>query len=110
MTIGNFEAHLEAGAIQVQRSTPSTDSWGNPTKTWTTIATIDGRVRQLRSDEVVKAGKESVMTTHRLYTLISDIKSGDRIVYRGQTYQVEGDPNDVMFLGKIFQTELSKNG
>ncbi|SNR95508.1 phage head-tail adaptor, putative, SPP1 family [Anaerovirgula multivorans] len=102
--IGNIEKYFEP--IEVERFQTVLDEWGNPTKDYGPHITIQGRIRQLNTDERISADKETVFTTHRLYCFPADIKATDRMTYKGKTYEVKGEPNDVMNFGRLMQIEL----
>ncbi len=75
---------------EIQR--PTTQNIGGIAKdTYTTILTIEGRMRPLTGSEIYANEKNNYKTTHRFYCGIYDIKSNDRIYdsIHGLIYEVE---------------------
>lgn len=75
---------------EIQR--PTTQNVGGIAKdTYSTVATIDGRMRPLTGNEIFQNEKNNYKTTHRFYCGIHDIKSDDRIhdSVLNLTYEVE---------------------
>lgn len=90
--------------IVVQRSTTTTDSWGNPISVWSDFKTIQGRIRHLNSKELFQQ-KDSAVASHRLYTKDFTILITDKIKFDGKIYEVKG-LNDVMNFTELNQVEL----
>lgn len=80
-----------------QRATATTDVYGNTQTDWTTPATLTLTVRGVEptSSKEENDNRQTVITGYRLYLEPgADVLAGDRIVMRGSTYDVDGDPAD----------------
>jgi hypothetical protein len=84
-------------AVTRQRAATTTDAYGNTQQDWTapTSATLTARGVEPVSSTEENDNRQTVITGYRLYLDIgSDVLAGDRIVMRGSTYDVDGDPAD----------------
>lgn len=99
-----IERFFESG-IEVKRYTESVDELGNPTKTWADHLTISGRIDAISGDEQIVAGAPSVVATHMLFCRPVDISEKDRIVYKGQEYEVKFVDNPMNY-GRFLQISL----
>lgn len=90
--------------IVIQRSTMTTDSWGNPIQTWSNYSTILGLLRQINGSKLDSSRKDTTTTTHRLYCRLNDIKPTDRVLYNNQTYSITR-VNNVMGFDELLQVD-----
>lgn len=76
-----------------QRATATTDRYGNSVQDWTAPAevTITCTIQPADSRENV-VDRDTVVTRYRLFCAPdTDITSADRLVWRGRTFEVDGD-------------------
>ena len=91
--------------IVQERSQTIENEYGDLVQGYTTLRTTKGRIRQLSADEVVASGKETGLSTHRLYTRELDVILKDRFLYKSKNYLVKA-VNDVMNFGELMQVDL----
>ncbi len=91
--------------IVQERSQTIENEYGDLVQGYATLRTIKGRIRQLSADEVVASGKETGISTHRLYTRELDVILKDRFLYKSKNYLVKA-VNDVMNFGELLQVDL----
>lgn len=80
-----------------QRPTVGSDGYGDPFTDWTTptTATLIARGVEPVSSSEDNDGRQAVITGFRVYLAPgSDVRAGDRLVLRGTTYDVDGQPAD----------------
>lgn len=99
-----IDRFFEPGIV-VQRYTESTNDLGDSVKTWANHLTISGRIDALSGDEQIVAGAPSVVATHMLFCRPVDISEKDRIVYKGQEYEVKFVDNPMNY-GRFLQISL----
>jgi len=79
--------------LEIQRSTAGApDDYNHPTQTWATIATVQGLVQPKDSVEVAQLNQAgAVASDHSIYLpATTDVDEADRLIYQGDTYQVDG--------------------
>jgi len=79
---------------------------GENLKSESTGTTVRARVRPLTQFEIMRNSKRNLETTHRIYCDWStEWDAGDRVVYNGDTYEIEGiiDPQE---LDKMMQMDV----
>lgn len=91
--------------IEQHRKTLTVDEWGQPAYDYALYATIKGRLRQLSGNEQYQSGKDTHVSTHRLYTRSLDFEQTDKIIYNGDEYDVVRI-NDVMNFNQLMQVDL----
>lgn len=91
--------------LTLETGTPGVDGWNNPKMTYAAAGTISGIIRELSGDEVRAGGKDTPVSTHRMYCRKTAIKQSDRILFENKTYEVT-DINDVMNFGQLLQIGL----
>lgn len=91
--------------ITQERSQTVENEYGDLVQGYAVLRTIKGRIRQLSADEVVASGKETGLSTHRLYTRELDVILKDRFQYKTKNYLVTA-VNDVMNFGELLQVDL----
>lgn len=100
--IGGIDFFFEP--IQIQRSTNSTDSWGNPIQTWSNYLVVQGRLRQLNGNETYASSKDTSTSTHRLYMRPANILVSDRVSHDGKYFKIVSI-NNVMTFDELFQVD-----
>lgn len=95
--------------ITVQRSTTTTDAWGNTIQSWATHLTVKGLIRQLSGSQPSISQNDIAISSHRMYCRVVDITTNDRVVYGGKYYDVVR-VNNVMNFGELLQVDLDVIG
>jgi SPP1 family predicted phage head-tail adaptor len=90
--------------IEIQRFSRVENEWGDLVEDWETYKTIKGRLRQLGKDEQLVSAKDTVVSTHRLYTRDATLTELDRISYKGHYYNITA-VNNVMNFEQLFQVD-----
>lgn len=72
------------------------DRYGNPTHTWAAGVDVAGcAVAPRSSDEPAETGRQAVITGLTVYMPPdTEVGPNDRLIVRGVTYEVEGEPGD----------------
>lgn len=96
-------------SIQIQRSTQSTDSWGNPIQTWANHIVVQGLFRQTNGSEPYTNSKDTPTSTHRLYCRLADIKVTDGVLYKNVLYKIVR-VNNVMEFDELMQVDCEVYG
>ena len=91
--------------IVQERSQTIENEYGDLVQGYSELRTVRGRIRQLSADEVVASGKETGLSTHRLYTRELDVILQDRFLFRSRNYLVKA-VNDVMNFRELMQVDL----
>ena len=92
----------------VERIVPTTDAYGNTVHTvWTTVATVRCRTQQLQTSEVVEGRDTASINGLCVMPAGTDVHYLDRLVIDGQTWQVDGEPNQVQGLGRVSHVEAT---
>ena len=78
-------------AVQVRRPVSVSDGAGGRTSTWSTVATVDGRVD--RAESVEHAGEVDGRTATRTKAVVwlpagTDVRQNDRLLIDGVTWEV----------------------
>lgn len=85
---------LGAHTVTVVRATTTEDSYGNPVRNWgaASQSAVSGcSVQPVEGDEQT-VGRNTVVSRWRLYAPPStDLLASDRVVYDGDTYEVDGE-------------------
>lgn len=80
--------------VQLQRPTDSTDSYGQPTRSWATYATVWAQVLPLSSDESRVANVQGVFITHRVTIRHrTDVTAEDRVLLNSRELNIKGIRN-----------------
>lgn len=82
--------------ITLQSRAAGVDALGQPSGAWLDVATVWGRARPLRSRELFAAGAVGNVTDVE-FTIRwrADVRVSWRILWRGQPYDITGEPIDV---------------
>ena len=64
------------------------DAVGGITQLKTTVFKASCRVRQLNADERAVGGKNGVLSTHRVYCNLLDVRNGDEVIIKKKVYDV----------------------
>lgn len=89
---------------KIQRPT-TTNNNGLVEKTYTDVATISCRVRQLSGNEAIAAEKMGYTANYRIYCLATDVEEQDRIIgLNDEIYEVK-NVNNVMDMGQLFHVD-----
>lgn len=76
-------------------ATGGTDRFGHPVTTDAQVSVGSAAFDPGGTREAVEVGRAPVVTTPKLYfTDRPDLASGDRVIVRGVTFEVDGDPAD----------------
>lgn len=81
--------------ITIQVYTEAADSYGEPIKTWTTLAETFAHVRQQTAREIFTGGR--VAETDIVFTTryVSGVTAKDRILYNSKYYYLTGEPREI---------------
>jgi len=102
--IGNLEEYFEPIDIHVQ--VEGYDDWGSPTGTsYQYNETIQGRIRQLSGDERYAGQSTTHVSTHRMYCKPTILSYSDRIVYRGESFDII-NINNVLNFDRLIQVDM----
>ena len=75
--------------VSVQQATPTVNSIGESTLTWTTLKTVWAAVNGVSSSEALVDGQQESRITHRVrLRYISGLKHTDRFLWRGRILQI----------------------
>ncbi len=81
-------------SVQVQRLSTVRDSEGDLAPTWTTVATVSGRIGRGDQRSAIEGVSAEQLTSELTWTVTipagTDVTSKDRLVAGGVTYQVLG--------------------
>lgn len=82
--------------ITIQARTAGQDGHGQEAQTWTDLATVWAQAEPLRGRDFFAAGQmqQAVSTRFRMRWR-DDITGAHRVLWRGEPYEVEGQPIDV---------------
>jgi SPP1 family predicted phage head-tail adaptor len=94
-----FASLLRQQLVIERASGSSLDGYGQPIRTWGTLATVAGSVQPKSATEAALVNQEgAASTTHVIYLLPTDITAADRVRLASQTtgpyYQLTGTPRD----------------
>lgn len=73
-----IESYYVSG-YEIQRATGVDDGAGSSTETLNKVSAISGRMRPLTGNEILANEKLNLITTHRFYCAITDVREGDYI-------------------------------
>ena len=75
--------------VTVQQATPTVNSIGESTLTWSTLTTVWAAVNGVSSSEALVDGQQESRITHRVrLRYISGLKHTDRFLWRGRILQI----------------------
>lgn len=74
--------------FEIKRAT-QTSNGGIVEESYSTIATVEGRMRPLSGSEIMRNEKNNYITTHRFYCNVIDLNENDVICKDGKTYEVK---------------------
>lgn len=79
------------GGYEIHRATKSVDAGGSVTESLSKQSDIVGRMRPLSGDEILANEKLGLITSHRFYCPVTDLKYGDYILdtVKSQLYEVK---------------------
>lgn len=87
---------------------PTTTNVGGIAQTsYTTIATVMGKIRQLNGREIYQNEKQNEVTTHRVYLPIIDVKYNDVLTIEDNNYKVK-IVNNPMGMNEFLQVDCEK--
>jgi len=74
--------------------TGAKDQYGNVTKSWQDITTVQGQVQPNSTNENNQASGQNVQTTYKVFLPAGvDVQPSDRFGWNGLTFEVDGDPD-----------------
>lgn len=80
-----------ARRVQLQSPTDSTDSYGQPTRTWATYATVWAQILPVSSDESRIANQQGVFITHRVTIRHrDDVTAEHRVLFGSRELNIKG--------------------
>jgi hypothetical protein len=86
---------LGPDTVTVKRAPLAEDSFGNENRDWTsaTSTAVGGcSVQPLPANEVI-VGRDTVVSRWTLFAPVAtDLEATDRVVWEGDTYEVDGEP------------------
>lgn len=79
-------------SLRIERPTSgSLDAYHQPTRTYSTLATVPGLIQPLSAKEIALLSQAGpVVSQHRGYITPRDITTADRIVADDRTYEITG--------------------
>lgn len=92
MSLANLLVH----DVTIRRPGTTTDRYGANVKDWSaaTDTDVDGWLAQTSAAEVNDLGREGERSDWTLYVPAgTDIEAGDRVIWGGTTFEVDGPPN-----------------
>ncbi len=105
MIIGELRHRLE-----LQSPTDSVDSYGQPTRTWSTYATVWGKVMPVSAGESQLANQQQSDITHRvLIRHRSDVTAEHRILFGSRELNIRG-VRDTEERGISLEIDAEENG
>lgn len=93
-------------SFTIKRAT-ITNIGGIANKTYATVTTVKGAIRQLTGGEVLENEKKGHNTTHRIYLTYSSARFLDLLVAGTDEYEVK-NINNPMELNKFYQLDCEK--
>ena len=66
----------------------SQDASGGIVQVKTTVFTVPCRIRQLNATEISVGGKDGIVSTHRVYSSVHNIKNKDELIIDDRVYDV----------------------
>ena len=75
-------------SIQIQRYSSVEDSFGQQTKTYTTLLTARAEVQVASETENIAGGKYDGRTLYNIYMRFTDVEKKDRIVWNSKNLEV----------------------
>lgn len=81
--------------IAIQSQTSTQDAYGQPLQTWTTICTLQGKIRVATQREVFQSNQLTSQVTHVIeaWWLSVGIAPGMRAVYGSHVYRIQAVNN-----------------
>lgn len=105
MIIGELRHRLE-----LQSPTDSTDSYGQPTRSWATYATVWGKVLPFTANESQLANQQQAVITHRITIRYNaDVTAEHRIIFGSRTLNIRG-VRDLEERGIALEIDAEENG
>ena len=74
--------------IDVEKKTLIDNGIGGLSEDWELKQTIKGRIRPLSGSEQLSADKRDYRSTHKLYTLLTQLSTSDRLRYNNEIYRI----------------------
>lgn len=85
------------GKIVIQTATTTQSSSGQPTKSWSTLATIWAKIRTLSGNEMINAQQVQSILSHeftiRYSSDVSSVKPDDRIYFDSRYFDIKNVRN-----------------
>jgi head-tail adaptor len=76
--------------VSLQKNTPARNTYGEQIDSWTTIATVYGRVEPLTALERLSAGKDTPVATHRVHVRHRGASFGSFTFVSGGLFELVG--------------------
>ncbi len=96
--------------LALQSATDSTDSYGQPTRSWATYATVWGKVLPVTAGESQLANQQQADITHRITIRHrADVTAEHRILFGSRTLNIRG-VRDLEERGITLEIDAEENG
>ena len=96
--------------VQLQSPTDSPDSYGQPTRSWVTYATVWAQVVPLAADEVSIANQQGLTITHRVTIRHrTDVSAEHRVLLGSRELNIKGLRN-LDERGIVLELDAEENG
>lgn len=87
----SFDSRLLHTLVIERATSGAEDDYGQPARTYATLATVAGLVQPKKYQEVALLSQAgAVVSTHTIYMRPTDLQEADRILYGGARYEVTG--------------------
>lgn len=87
----SFDSRLIHTLVIERFASGTEDEYGQPSQTYSTLATVSGLVQPKSYREVALTSQAgAVVSTHTIFMRPTDLQEADRIVYGGARYEVTG--------------------
>lgn len=105
-----YHAGMFDQRLTLQRRNDGVDVLGQPSGGWTTVTTVWGNARPLRSRELFAAGQvQNISDVEFTLNYRADVQSTWRVLWRGVPHDITGQPIDIDGQ-KVFMQLLAATG
>lgn len=101
----SFDSRLLHTLVIERATSGAEDDYGQPARTYATLATVSGLVQPKSYREVALSTQAgAVVSTHTIFMRPTDLQEADRILYGSQRYEVTG-VRDAAGLGHHYEVD-----